>query len=137
MDFRMVPVPEEFVLDALEFVVRVLDEANQDAWSSALVQRVLDGVDPTIRRLAGLVAQATVENRPLPQPEAADALGTSVRALLSLVREVNARSIDLGRPRLLVPMPMIVAQPDGTYPTVPCITMESDVATSVLALQPT
>lgn len=136
MDFRMVPVPEEFVLEALEFVVRVLDEARQDAWSPALLQRVLDGVDPAMRRLADLVAQATVENRPLPQPEAADALGTSVRALLGLVREVNARSIDLGRPRLLMLMPMIVAQPDGTYPKVPCITMESDVATSVLALRP-
>src|SRR6266545_7270739 len=104
MRYVMVPVPSEYVLDVMRWVL--FRAADEDA--SALKQdedRVLGLIrdaDEFTRSLLAVVAAATVKDRPLRLRDLADELGRDGQAVIRAIRTLNQTVLEEGRDLLEV-----------------------------------
>lgn len=94
MDYVMVPVPEEHVVDVMQHVARLVARASVVPWDDEAIAAVFDEVDEPSRSVLSLVARSTSANKDLPDEEAATSLELNVREIKAIVRdlqEVSAR----------------------------------------------
>jgi hypothetical protein len=88
MDFVMVPVPEEHVVDVMLYVTRLVARAGVEPWTNELINEFYDGVDEASRSLLSLVARATAAGKDLTEDDAAEALELSVREIRAITRDI-------------------------------------------------
>jgi hypothetical protein len=89
MDYVMVPVPEEHVVDVMMYIARLVARANVVPWTDEAVAELFDEVDEASRSVLSLVARATTADKELSDEDAADSLELKVREVRTIVRDIN------------------------------------------------
>jgi transcription initiation factor IIE alpha subunit len=89
MDYVMVPVPEEHVVDVMQHVARLVARASVVPWDDAGVEELFDEVDEASRSLLSLVARATTSGKELSDEDAAAQLELNLREIRSIVRDIH------------------------------------------------
>jgi hypothetical protein len=124
----MVPVPEEYLTEIMDFVVRMAAAERIQGWNDDDIATLVDTVDDAARSLLGLVAGHALANQHVPEPEAAREIGLSMRETLGLTRELNNLAIAHGHPELVKSNEVTRVQPDGTTEDFMALTMERTIA---------
>jgi hypothetical protein len=88
MDYVMVPVPEEHVVDVMQHIARLVARASVVPWDDTAVQELFDEVDEASRSLLSLAARATTTDKDLSDEDAAARLELNVREIRSIVRDI-------------------------------------------------
>lgn len=89
MDYVMVPVPEEHVVDVMLHVARLVARASVVPWTDDAVTELFDEVDEVSRSLLALVARATTAGKDLSDEDAAESLELNQREVRAIVRDIN------------------------------------------------
>lgn len=89
MDYVMVPVPEEHVVDVMIHISRLVARASVVPWTDEAAAELFDEVDETCRALLSLVARATTADKDLSDEDAADKLELNVREVREIARDIN------------------------------------------------
>lgn len=89
MDYVMVPVPEEHVVDVMQHVARLVAKASVVPWTDEAVAELFEDVDEASRSVLSLVSRSTMAGRDLTDQEAADTLELNVREIRDIVRDIN------------------------------------------------
>lgn len=100
MRYVMVPVPSEYVLDVMRWVLfRAPDEDSDNGMRDGLrLKNVLEEADELTRSLLVLVAKATIaDNIPVRLTDAAEDLGQDAATLRAALRDLNLYALEGGR----------------------------------------
>jgi hypothetical protein len=89
MEYVMVPVPDEFVVDVMQYVARLVARASVVPWTKESVELCFDDLEEINRTLLSFVARSTVAGKEMTDEDAAESLELSTREIRGLVREVN------------------------------------------------
>lgn len=89
MDYVMVPVPEEHVVDVMQHVARLVARASVVPWDDDAIAELFDEADEASRSLLSLVARTTIAGKDLSDEDAAQQLELNVREVRGIVRDVN------------------------------------------------
>lgn len=89
MDYVMVPVPEEHVVDVMLHIARLVARASVVPWTDEAVTELFDEVDEASRSVLSLVARATTAEKDVSDEDAADSLELNVREVRAIVRDIN------------------------------------------------
>jgi hypothetical protein len=89
MEYVMVPVPEEHVVDVMVYIARLTARTSVEPWTSDAVEEFFDEIDEASRSLVSIVARATVTDKELSDEDAATALELSPREIRAILREIN------------------------------------------------
>jgi hypothetical protein len=100
MEYVMVPVPDEFVVDVMQYVTRLVARASVIPWTKESVEDFFDPLDETAKALLSLVARYTVADKEVGYDTATEALELSEREIKEIAREINdaARGNSLAPP---------------------------------------
>jgi hypothetical protein len=88
MDYVMVPVPEEHVVDVMQHVARLVARASVVPWDDESVAASFDEVDEASRSVLSLAARSVATNKDLSDEDAAKALELSVREIRAILRDL-------------------------------------------------
>lgn len=98
MRYVMVPVPTEFVLDVMRWVLfRAPEEDPSPMKDEARLRTLMEESDDLTRSVLQLVADATVNDVPLRLTEVADQAGHDAGAIRAALRSLNATALSGGR----------------------------------------
>lgn len=99
MRYVLVPVPSEFVLDIMRWVLFRAEEAVDpgDLADETRLRQLFDESDDLTRAVLALVAATTLEDRPLRLSEAAEELDQEADAIRACVKRANATALGAGR----------------------------------------
>jgi len=89
MDYVMVPVPEEHVVDVMLHVTRLVARASVVPWTDDAIAELFDEVDEACRSLLSLVARSTTAGKDLSDEDAAEGLELNVREVRAIARDIN------------------------------------------------
>jgi hypothetical protein len=89
MEYVMVPVPNEFVVDVMQYVSRLVSQASLVPWTKEGVEEFFDSVEETAKSLLSLVARYTVAYKEAGYDEATEQLELSQREIREIAREIN------------------------------------------------
>lgn len=89
MEYVMVPVPEEHVVDVMLHVSRLVARASVVPWTDEAVAELFDEVDEASRSVLSLVARSTAAGKEVSDEDAADALELNVREIRAITRDVS------------------------------------------------
>ena len=94
MRYVLVPVPSEYVLDVMRWVLfRTPDEEGQTTErDAARVVQLLEELDEDKRALLVLVAKAVAKEDTLALPDAAEELGQEPQAVTEGLRAINQQA---------------------------------------------
>lgn len=94
MGYTLVPVPSEYVLDVMRYVLFIApdEEGQSTGRDKARVLRLLDELDDFNRSLVVLVAKSVTEDDALRLSDAAEQLGKASQMVSSAVRAVNVQA---------------------------------------------
>lgn len=93
MDYVMVPVPEEHVVDVMQHVARLVARASVVPWDDEAIAAVFDEVDEASRSVLSLAARSTSAGKDLTDDEAATAVELNVREIKAIVRDLQEVSV--------------------------------------------
>jgi hypothetical protein len=85
----MVPVPDEFVVDVMQYVARLVSQAARVPWTKEAVEEFFDSLDETSKAFLSFVARFTVADKQVGYEEATQALELSERELKDIARDIN------------------------------------------------
>jgi hypothetical protein len=102
MDYVMVPVPEEHVVDVMQHVARLVARASVVPWDDEAVVALFDEVDEASRSVLSLVARTTVAGKEVSDEDAATTLELSVRELRTIIRDMVEVSQRMKREPIVV-----------------------------------
>jgi hypothetical protein len=89
MEYVMVPVPEEHVVDVMMYIARLTNRASVEPWTPETLQQFFDEVDEACRSLLSVVSRSTVAGKDLSDEDAAATLELSPREIRAIMREIN------------------------------------------------
>lgn len=89
MDYVMVPVPEDLVVDVMQHVARLVARASVVPWDDESVAALFDEVDEASRSVLSLVARSTTAGRELSDEDTAEGLELNVREIRGIVRDLH------------------------------------------------
>jgi hypothetical protein len=89
MEYVMVPVPEEHVVDVMTYIARLVTRASVVPWTDEAITELFDEVDEASRSLISLVARRTTAAKDLSDEDAAASLELNVREVRAIMRDVN------------------------------------------------
>jgi hypothetical protein len=89
VEYVMVPVPEEHVVDVMMHIARLVARASVVPWTDEAVAELFDEVDEASRSVLSLVARTTVAGKDLSDEDAADKLELNVREVRAISRDIN------------------------------------------------
>src|SRR6476661_4203354 len=89
MEYVMVPVPDEFVVDVMQYVARLVARASVSPWTKEAMEDFFDGLEETNKALLSLVARHTVAGKDVGYDEAMEALELSQREIRAITGEIN------------------------------------------------
>lgn len=99
MRYVMVPVPSEFVLDVMRWVLfrAPEDDVNTDARDGARLRNLVEDADDLTRDIVRLVAMSTIDDKPVRLTDVAEELGQPADAIRAALRRMNAQALGGGR----------------------------------------
>jgi hypothetical protein len=89
MDYVMVPVPEEHVVDVMQHVARLVARASVIPWDDDALVELFDEVDEISRSVLSLVARSATAGKDTSEEDVAQAIELNVRELRTIVRDIN------------------------------------------------
>jgi hypothetical protein len=89
MEYVMVPVPDEFVVDVMQYVARLVARASVVPWTKEAVEEFFDELEETNKALLSLVARYTVAGKDVGYDEAMETLELSPREIRAITGEIN------------------------------------------------
>src|SRR5450631_1595600 len=98
MRYVMVPVPEDFVEDVMQFILRAIARASIEAWDAESITQIFGDVDEATRSLLAFVARAAADGGELDAAEAARKIQLTVREASGIMIEVNGLARETNRP---------------------------------------
>lgn len=113
MPYVMVPVPEEYVEEVMQFVLRSRARASIEAWTAESIAELYAGIDEPSRALLSYVARAAAGGTELDEAEAAQRLELTQREIFAIFRELNDGARHENRPPLLGRRTMTETLPNG------------------------
>jgi hypothetical protein len=113
MPYVMVPVPEEHVVEVMEFVIRTVARAAFGEWDAESMEKLFLESDEVNRSLLSVVARHVSSGKNLTDQAAADSLQLSGREMHGAIREINEAAKDSNRPLLLYIETVDEALPNG------------------------
>ncbi|MEZ5140515.1 MAG: hypothetical protein R2702_03990 [Acidimicrobiales bacterium] len=134
-EYVMVPVPEEHVLDIMQRVVRLAQQASMEDWDEASVTEMWESADEVTRSLLSYVARNVLMGKPLTDVAAADAIELSLREAASVMRDVNETSKDMSRPSMLMLKGTTETLPNGRTVDLRHFVMSEDTAKHIRAVE--
>jgi hypothetical protein len=135
MPYVMMPVPEEHVEAVMQFVLRTMSRAAQEAWDTDSVTQLFDEVDEASRSLLAFVARASLEGVDLADAEAARKLQLTVRETSGIMNELNASTREANRPVLITMRTVSERLPNGRTTDKRVLQMEPEIAELVAAAE--
>jgi hypothetical protein len=135
MPYVMVPVPEEHVVEVMQFVTKLVAKASRQPWDHDAVERMFLRADEGARSLLSVVARATLADKEISTAEALRALELRQRDLASLVAPINEAAKEASRVPLLEMQSATRAGPGGRTRPVRNVTMDRGVAEMVRAAE--
>jgi hypothetical protein len=136
MPYVMVPVPEEHVEDVMQFILRAIARASILPWDEeSLAQTYHDDIDETSRSLLAFVARAEAEGKELDTLTAARQIQMTPREVNGILNEMQTLVRDANRPPIVSVRVASERLPNGRVTEKRVLTMESDVADLVRAVE--
>jgi hypothetical protein len=89
MEYVMVPVPEDHVVDVMQYIARLVARASVVAWNKESIEEFFDEVDELGRSLLSAVSRTTVAGKEFGEEDAAKTLELSTREIRAITRELN------------------------------------------------
>jgi len=89
MEYVMVPVPDEFVVDVMQYVARLVARASVSPWTKEAMEEFFDELEETNKALLSFVARHTVAGKDVGYDEAMEALELSQREIRAITGEIN------------------------------------------------
>src|SRR4051794_33225315 len=89
MEYVMVPVPDEFVVDVMQYVARLVARASVVPWTKEAIEEFFDDLDETNKALLSFVARHIVAGKDVGYDEATEALELSQREIRAVIAEIN------------------------------------------------
>lgn len=132
MDYVMVPVPEDQVVDVAILVARLVGKASVEPWNDSAVADCFDELDDLARSVLSVVARAT-SNVDVNDEDAAKSLGLSVKKIRAIIREINEFSTRSKREPMLGLREATVELPDGGSASRRVFVMTDAVASAIRA----
>jgi hypothetical protein len=123
MSYVMVPVPEEYVMEVLQYMMRLVFRASVVEWDDEAVEDYFGRADELSRATLSLVARAALAGKTLTQQQAADFLQLNVRETTAIVREINEAVAQEKRSPLLALTASSEVLPNGRTRDVVALTM--------------
>jgi hypothetical protein len=93
MDYVMVPVPEEHVVDVMQHVARLVARASVVPWDDESVAALFDEVDEASRSVLSLAARSVSGGKDLADEDAAKTLELNVREIKAIVRDLQDAAV--------------------------------------------
>lgn len=133
MDYVMVPVPEEHVIDVMLHVARLVARASVVPWTDDAVAELFDEVDEASRSLLSLVARSTTASKDIGDEDAAKTLELNVREVRAIVSDINVLAQRGKREPLLALRDVSVVLRNGRTVEKRLFTMADTVARAIRA----
>jgi hypothetical protein len=133
MDYVMVPVPEEHVIDVMQHVARLVARASVVPWDDDAVVGLFEEVDEATRSVLSVVARSAVAGKELSDEDAAASVELSVRELRTIVRDLGDIALRDKREPILVLREMPVVLRNGRTVHKRMFTMTDAVARTIRA----
>lgn len=132
MRYTLVPVPSEYVLEVMRFVLFIApDEAAQSTGrDEAQVRRLLDELDDFKRSLLVLVARSVAQDDSLQLRDAAEQLGQPPQVVSDALRAIN---LHVGGSDILMLRAETSVGVHGQTGKISYVTMRPDIARLVRA----
>jgi hypothetical protein len=89
MEYVMVPVPDEYVVDVMQYVARLVARASVVPWTKEAIEAFFEDIEETSRALLSFVARSVVANKDVGSEDAAEALELNVREIRAITGEIN------------------------------------------------
>lgn len=89
VEYVMVPVPEEHVVDVMMHIARLVARASVVPWTDEAVAELFDEVDEASRSVISLVARSMLAGKELSDEDAADKLELNTREVRAISRDIN------------------------------------------------
>ncbi|HRW38506.1 MAG: hypothetical protein KDB04_13275 [Acidimicrobiales bacterium] len=134
-NYVMVPVPEEHVLEIMQRVVRLAQQASMEDWDEESVAEIWEASDEVTRSLLSFVARNVLMGKPLTDVAAADAIQLSLREAASVMRDVNETSKDMSRPSMLMLKATSETLPNGRTVDLRHFVMSEDTAKHIRSVE--
>jgi hypothetical protein len=128
MSYVMVPVPEEHVMEVMQFVLRTATRAALQPWDEGSVQELFFAVDEPSRSLLSVVSRSSLAGKELSESDAAAFMELSARETMGIFRELNERAVSMSRQQILVQRPVTETLPNGRTTEKRVFAMPEDIA---------
>ena len=135
MEFVMVPVPEDHVVDVMQYVARLVARASIRPWEREDVERFFAESDEASRSLLSAVARVAVADKDITEEQVAEQLELNVREIRAIMREINDRSRDADHDGLLAVRETTVSLPNGRNAPRRLLTIAEPLARMVRAAE--
>jgi hypothetical protein len=133
VDYVMVPVPEEHVVDVMLHIARLVARASVVPWTDESVHELFDEVDEACRSVLSLAARATLADRELTDDDAAVSLELTAREVRAIVRDINEGAQQSKREPILALRDESVVLRNGRTVQRRMLAMTEPVATAIRA----
>lgn len=135
MPYVMMPVPEEFVEDVMQFILRATARASITPWDEESISRLYDEVDEGSRSLLAFVARASASGEELAAADAARRIQLTPRETLGIVNELAAMTREENRPSLVAVRSVTERLPNGRTADKRVLQMEPEVSDLIRAAE--
>ena len=135
MPYVMVPVPEEHVVDVMQFVTRLVARAARLPWDQDAVEQTFLKVDEGGRSLLSLVSRAVLADKDLAAVDAMHALELKMVDLAGILGPIDEAAKADNRPPLLEMRMGERSAPGGRTRSVRVLVMDPAAAEMVRAAE--
>ena len=128
MPYVMVPVPEEYVQDVMQFVVRLTSQASVEPWTEEAMAQLFEEIDEPARALLSAVAKGVIGGKPLNEADASAIIGMTWREVAGMVRELNDAAASRSHPALVGRRSVTATLPNGRTRDVRALIIDDEIA---------
>jgi hypothetical protein len=133
MEYVMVPVPEEHVVDVMQHVARLVARASVIPWDDEALVELFEEVDEISRSVLSVVARSATAGKDVTEEDVAQAIELNVRELRTIVRDINEVATRDKREPLLAMRDASVVLRNGRTVQRRMVSMSEGVARSIKA----
>lgn len=114
MGYVMVPVPEEFVQEAMKMVIRLSRSDAMNEWDQDAISQLFHDVPEMSKALLSAVARGSLgEEQSVKEDVVARSMEHSVREIREVAKEINARAMDDAYGRIIAITTTTETLPNG------------------------
>jgi hypothetical protein len=135
MPYVMVPVPEEHVVDVMQYVTRLVARGSRAPWDQESIEELFSAADEPVRSLLSVVASAALADRTITGADAIQSIELKQRDLIELIASVEEMAKERSRRPLFIMEKAEQEAPGGRVRPVRHLVMERDVAEMIRSVE--